>query len=294
MTKPKIPKKIFDIPIGKKLTINIFIIPIIVCAVCGGYIKIFVFAYMSAALHELAHVICAAALKTEVSQIRIYPFGFSAHLKTGYINSSEKEFFIAMAGPVCSLLIFVLFSFLNFWYAYPGFLYIADVNLALCAINLVPTLPLDGGRMLKSILVLRFGIIRAYNFMVKFSRILIIIMCTIAVSVFFVSNFNFSLCLISAFLFQNLAFEQQAISIVALKEILANRQKAERTEKLRTKTLCVNESRTASGILHFLSYDYFCIIHIMDNDCNIAKTLTEVQVLDALTRYGIRIKYKDI
>lgn len=294
MTKPKMRIKTFDISLGKRLTVNIFIVPILICAARSGYMTSFALTYISAALHEIAHVLCATAFKTEISQIRIYPFGFSAHLKNGYINNSEKEFFIAMAGPAFSLMLFVLFAFLNFLHPYPYLLYIADVNLSLCAVNLIPSLPLDGGRMLKSILVARFGIIRAYNFMVKFSRVLIVLLSSLAVFVFFASSFNFSLCLVAAFLFQNLAFEQQAISIVALKEILANRQKAEKTENLRAKILCVNEVQVASGILRFLSYDYFYIIHLMDKDFKISKTLTEVQVLDALTKHGIRIRYKDI
>lgn len=294
MQKPKFWKRIFDIPIGKKLKVNIFVLPLLACAILGDYGELFMLTYLSAALHEIAHVICAAALKTKISEIRIYPFGFSAHLKNGYINSSEKEFFIAISGPFFSLLLFGICSFVSSLYSCPQLLYLADVNLAICAVNLIPTLPLDGGRMLKSILVSRFGIIRAYNFMLKFSRVLICLLSVFAVFLFFASRFNFSLCLISAFLLQNLAFEQQSISIVALKEILANRQKAERTENLRVKILCVNENRTASGILRCLSYDYFYIVHVMDKYGRISKILTEVQVLDALTKDGIRVKYKDI
>ena len=170
----------------------------------------------------------------------------------------------------------------------------ADINLCLCLVNLIPTLPLDGGRMVKALLTARFGIIRAYNFAIKISRVLIILLLICSGIIFFISDFNFSLILISAFLLQNLCGEQQAVSTVTLREILQNAEKAEKCHSLPVKTLCVKESCAASGILRHLSYDCFYIVHTLDKKSRIIKTLTETQVLTALTENGIRTRYGDI
>ena len=170
----------------------------------------------------------------------------------------------------------------------------ADINLCLCLVNLIPILPLDGGRMLKSLLTARFGIIRAYNFAIKLSKVLIILLIICAGIVFFIADFNFSLILISAFLLQNLCSEQQAVSTVTLREILQSTEKAENCHSLPVKTLCVKESRAASGILRHLSYDCFYIVHTLDKKSRIINTLTETQILAALTEKGIRTRYGDI
>lgn len=293
----KIPnnlKKVFEIPLGKKLKISIWLIPTAFCAISGGYGKIFLFTYLSAMLHELAHIFCAKALGVDMSKITLYPFGISAKLKSGYIRSSEKEFFIALAGPFLSLILFWIFTALNKFSGWSVPSFAADANLALCAVNLIPALPLDGGRAFKAILTARYGILRAYNFMMKFSRLVILVLLGIAVIFFLISDFNFSLILISAFLLQNFCSEQRAVTTITLKEILSTAQKFKLTPGLPSKVLCVLGSRPASGILRHLSYDCFYIIHILDKDTKIIKILTETQVINALIRHGIRIRYEDI
>lgn len=293
----KIPKqlsKISEIPVGKHLKFSIWLIPTVICAIYGGYTHTFAVAYLSAILHEAAHIICARAVSVSVSRIELYPFGISARLKSGYIQSSEKEFIIAFAGPALSLLLYwsciILYRFTQSEF----FKFGADVNLCLCLVNLIPILPLDGGRMVKSLLTARFGIIRAYNFTIKLSKYLIFLFLIFAGIIFFISDFNFSLILISAFLLQNLCDEQQAVSTVTLREILQNSEKVQNCHSLSVKTLCVNENDVASAILKRLSYDCFYIVHILDKKSRIIKTLTETQILTALTENGIRTRYGDI
>ncbi len=288
----KIPfQKIFDIPVGKKIQINIWLIPIILSSYFGGYFNLFCAAYISAMLHELAHITCAKLLKIQIDRVCIYPFGISAKLKSSYIQSSEKEFLVAISGPILSI---CLFWILSYFYSNDKniiWLYAADTNLALCIVNLIPALPLDGGRMLKSILTLRFGIIRAYNFMFKFSKIIITLLLLFSL-IFIITNNNFSLILICAFLLQNLAFEQKTISQITLHEILSVKEKA--NTALPAKVICVPDTRTATHILKQLSYDRFCVINVLNNDCKIINTLTEAEILEALVQKGLSIKYGEI
>ncbi len=294
MKIPQIPKKIFDIPIGKSLKLNIWTIPMLIMSFLSNYGEIFLFAYLSSTLHELAHIFCAKALHVGVSYVQVYPFGIAAHLENEYIKNSEKEFFIAFAGPFCSFILFGVFSFIEKIYPLSQISFLINTNLALCFINLLPILPLDGGRMLKSILTVRFGVIRAYRFMLKISKIMLIFLIIFIFVLIFVSKFNFSLVLITAFLLQNLVFEHQAISVISLKEILSNHQKSKYAENLPTRVLCVHKDRPASGIIRHLSYDCFYIVNVMDKNSSIIKTVTEVEILDKLIEKGIRTKYQDI
>ncbi len=284
-------QKIFELSVGNHLKISIWILPIILSAYFGGYSHLFFIAYFSAALHELAHILCAKLLNVQIDKVSIYPFGISARLKAGYIQSSEKEFFIAIAGPFCSLTLFWAFSYFYTKFQQITLSYAADINLALCIVNLIPAIPLDGGRICKALLTLRFGIIRAYNFMLKFSRVVIALLLIFAI-LFIIVNKNFSLILICSFLLQNLVCEQKAISQIALKEIMSVKEKI--NTNLPTKVLCVPYERSASHILKQLSYDRFCVVNVLDKNCKIIKALTEVEVLEALTQNGLRIKYGEI
>ncbi len=296
MNKPKKLQfsRIFNIYITKKFSINIWVVPTFIFSAAGGYADMFFLAYATALFHELSHVFTAKLMKVSVSEVRIYPFGVNAKLSRSYIQSSEKEFLIAFAGPLSNLLLFWMVMIIKSFTDSELLSYCADLNLAMCAVNLVPALPLDGGRMLKSMLTSKYGIIRSYNFMLKLSRGIVIVLMTASVIFFFVSSFNFSLILISAFLLQNLCTEQQALSVIALKEILNSSNKFSSNTEYPTKIICVSGNMPARRILKFLSYDYCYVVHITDSESKIIKTVTESQVLTALTKHGLRTLYRDV
>lgn len=293
MKKLKFPKT-FDIKLGSRFAMNVWFIPVALCAVFGGYGNLFLAGFTVALLHELAHVYCAHRLGVSVSRITVYPFGVAAQLSGEYIKSSEKEFIIAFSGPFFNMILFWLCVILSDHLSYSTLQFCLDINIAMAFVNLIPALPLDGGRMLKSILTSQMGFIRAYNFMLRLSRILIYAMATFAIYIFISSGFNFSLVLISAFLLQNLSREQRTISHITLNEILNNSQKLKSRNMYKAKVICVTEETSASVILRHLSYDYFCVVHVADKNCVIAKTLSETQILGALIQKGIRIRFKDI
>ncbi len=287
-------KKGFFISFGERIEISIFLVPMFVFSFIYGYGHMLLLAYTFSFLHELAHIFCALFLKVRVCGIRLYPFGICAKLSKGYSPPPEKEFFVAFSGPFFSLVVFWVFSFLNSSYQNDLFAFCMDINLAICFLNLVPALPLDGGRMLKSILSARFGIIRSFVFLRRLSLIMICLLFAFALFLIFVSGFNFSLILISAFLFQNLSFEEQSISMLTLKEIMYSKQKANFLDNFRTKNFCFSEDCLASSLLRHLGSDYFCLVFVMDKDFKVTKVLTETKVIDELLSKGLRIKYKDI
>ncbi len=293
MKKLKLPKT-FDITLGSHFAVNVWFIPVAVCALLGGYGNLFFAGFTIALLHELAHVFSARRLGISVSQITVYPFGIAAQLSAEYIKNSEKEFIIAFSGPFFNIILFWLCVMISKYLPYDTLQFCLDINIAMALVNLIPTLPLDGGRMLKSILTSQIGIIRAYNFMLRLSRILICALGTFAVYIFISSGFNFSLVLISAFLLQNLSREQRSISRITLNEILTNSQKLKSRNTYKTKVICVTEETVVSILLRHLSYDYFCIVHVADKNCTITKTLSETQILAALTQKGVRTKFRDI
>lgn len=292
ITKFHFPKN-FNIKLGSFFSINFWTIPVILCSVRGGYFSRFAAAYAIALFHEFSHIFCARRMRVPISGICVYPFGVAARLRRGYIQSSAAEFFIAFAGPFSNAVLFWVLCALNHFYPSELLLYCMDINLAMCAVNLIPSLPLDGGRMFKSILTPRLGIIRAYNFAIKISRAAIIALIAAAAYILFVSNFNFSLVLIAAFLLQNLCSESQTLSVITVKEVLNSHAKPREREQS-VRVLCADQNLPARSILRYLTYDYFYIICVTDENSEIIGQLTESQIFSALSEKGVRTLYRDI
>lgn len=115
--------------------------------------------FFSIVFHELSHSLVARRYDLPIKGITLFLFGGVAEMESEP-KSAKAEFFIAIAGPIASLLLAVAFYavFLLFetWELPKPLLgivrYLALINTVLAIFNLVPAFPLDGGRVLRAVL----------------------------------------------------------------------------------------------------------------------------------------------
>lgn len=114
--------------------------------------------FLSVLLHELAHSVVARSRGIEVAGITLFIFGGVAEMKQEPERPMD-EFLLTIVGPLSSLALsgafFVLARLFLDWGAEPAAVVsdtLASLNLVLAVFNMVPAFPLDGGRVLRSIL----------------------------------------------------------------------------------------------------------------------------------------------
>lgn len=110
--------------------------------------------FASVLAHELAHAVMARAEGLGTGHITLYVFGGLASLQGQPANPSA-EFKIAVVGPAASFLIGTVF-FLGAQFTPAGaaetvLRHLGLVNWFLAAFNILPGLPLDGGRVLRAV-----------------------------------------------------------------------------------------------------------------------------------------------
>lgn len=115
--------------------------------------------FASILAHELSHSLVTLAGGGKVDKITLFIFGGVAEI-SDEPGSPSKEFLMAAAGPGMSLLlsgacyvgfVFAVRAAFPWWVVAPlG--YLATINLFVAVFNLLPGFPLDGGRVLRSIL----------------------------------------------------------------------------------------------------------------------------------------------
>jgi Zn-dependent protease/CBS domain-containing protein len=116
--------------------------------------------YVSLLAHELAHAVVARRRGIKVGAITLWLFGGVSSLESEP-TSARTEALVAGVGPLTSIAVAAIAAAIA--YAFPVdlvravFSYLAVVNIALAVFNLVPAFPLDGGRLLSSVLWWRTG-----------------------------------------------------------------------------------------------------------------------------------------
>ncbi len=127
-------------------------------------------AFGSVLLHELGHAIVARTLGVHVSGIELGFLGGAAKM-VDMPKRPNHEIAIAVAGPVVSLVLAGIGLGLGALMQSPLVSTIGWINLVLAAFNLIPALPMDGGRILRAVLAKRMSFVRATDVSVTVARV---------------------------------------------------------------------------------------------------------------------------
>lgn len=137
-------------------------LPVATHLVMAGVATLLFFA--SILVHELSHTLCSLREGVQVVDITLWLFG-GVSRADGPLPSPGAEFRVVFAGPLASAALAALFLALaaagsalglsDAWTGVPA--YLAWINLLLLVFNMVPALPLDGGRLLHSWIWRRTG-----------------------------------------------------------------------------------------------------------------------------------------
>ena len=162
-------------------------------------------------LHEFGHALAARKYGVKTKDIILTPIGGLARLE----NLPKKplhELVVAIAGPLVNVLIALIFSIALLLLGYndwmdltirspfvdiPHFIeFLIKLNLTLFLFNLIPALPMDGGRILRAFLSQFMGRYRATLVSARIGQALALIM----IGVGWYSGLSFSLILIGCFI----------------------------------------------------------------------------------------------
>ena len=114
--------------------------------------NLLLWAVLSCVLHELGHWISIWLLGGHVQRLTLTVAGAELSPERQRLFSYREEFIIAAAGPLVSLLLAVSLVYAAAGLGWENGYLFAGMNLAAGVLNLIPILPLDGGRMLAAAL----------------------------------------------------------------------------------------------------------------------------------------------
>lgn len=237
-------------------------------------ILIFLVCTLTAVAHELGHSLVAEIKGYKLNKITLMPFG--AIVQGNFDKPFIKDdLIISLAGPITNLLIAVLF--VASWWVYPiSYPYtqvVVQANLSMALVNLLPALPLDGGRILFSILRLKFTK-KTANVICK---ILGVMLSCILLTLFIISFFstpNISLLFFSLFvLFGVLSREKENNYIRAY--VGVSREKL--LKGVRISRFALDKDASVKRLVNLIDGDALNEVVILDGNEKLA-TLSEEKI----------------
>ena len=245
------------------------------------------------AAHEAAHLLAARALGVGVSQLRLMPFGGAISLENPYAIAPGKLLAVAAAGPAGSLLCLILSAALAHWRALsPGLsLALIQANLVLMLFNLVPALPLDGGRMLYALLCERLGRAKAAELGILLGRITAAMLAGLALAMAILHRrVNLSLLFAAAFLLASAGDERRALSGADLRALLGTLKPV--AQPMPARMVAVGEDCAARAALRAARADALTLYAVYSGS-RLVRLTDDRRLLEALIAGGADARVGD-
>ena len=275
-----------------------FIGLLVICALFGLLLKA-VIIFSLVILHELAHILTARAYGIKVISIELYPYGGTAVMEDSFEGKRKEEAAIAFAGPAFNLVLLFFIQTLRWEGLISGewAVEFIKLNFWLAIFNLLPILPLDGGRIIRALLAGSFGF-------VKTTKTLAVIGKWVGGGFFIL---GFLMQAMGYYIYEPLMFVILGIFIwIGSNKELANarivflKQLCRKKEQLLTKgfmpSTCFTVSRSApiGKITDEFRTDRYSLVNVLGSKDRIEKTLSETEVVQGMLEYGREHKAGDL
>ena len=266
------------IKITKYIYIHIFTVVLFAVCFCTRNFFELSAIYAVMLLHEVAHLIAAVCIGLRASHITLYPFGVNLKLKNKMICSLSDEIILYAAGPLCNAVFSLAAIMLYQHFPIYAIQYFYISNTALCAINLLPTSPLDGGIILKKILAYKIGTKKASKVTTVISVIMSLLLVFLGIYIVYITKYNYSVLMLSVLLIGNIFTQKEKYNFDYIKELMFYKNKSRKHVSVKV----ADENATPREISKLFDFGKYSIVFQTDNSGKIKNIVTETEIIDKI------------
>lgn len=248
--------------------------------------------FASVLVHELSHTIMAAILGVKVAEIELLPFGGQAKIEDFTGLHPDKEIYTALAGPIISLSLAALFYFLPALQSAKTLL-IVQINLFLGVFNLLPALPLDGGRILRAFLSGVLGYKKATARSALMGKIIAIMIAAYGGYLFYEQKSGANFMVIAVILFWAAHREGKLLSYAFMRYLVHKKSELSNKGFLASRQIVSHEDALIKEILDTTRPSYYMIVLILDAAHRPLGMRSEAELIECLFEKGPHARLRD-
>jgi len=243
--------------------------------------------------HELAHLWTARAYGFRVVGLELFPFGGAAYCDDLFEGRKLEESIMALAGPAFNVVLLFGAQALRWQGVWTGGF--ADdfvrFNFWLAAFNLIPVLPLDGGRVARALFAESFGFVRTTKFLAWSGKWLGVLLALYGIILVGRRNFAegpLTFIVLGGFFWLAGSKEISSAHITFLRQLTRKKEDLLKRGLMRSRWVTVHQDTPLVRIVEEFTPDHYAMISLAKEDMGLGKILTETDVVEGMLREGIR------
>ena len=267
------------IKITSKLYIHFLTLVMLAVCVFSRRAGIFLFTYAVMAVHEAAHMAAAVFIGLKTDRIVFYPYGVNLKLKNKFVHSIADEIILYMAGPLVNCILALVSLALYEIYRLPELQVMYAGNIMLFVSNMLPVYPLDGGVILKKILAYFIGNRAAARIMTVISAVITAAMAAAGIYAVYITEFNFSIMLLTAFLFCSIFTQKEKYDVDFVRELMFYKKK----RKNRIKHIIASDRDDYRTIAGSFVPGKYGVVYLENDRGEITGIKSETEIMERVT-----------
>jgi stage IV sporulation protein FB len=237
-------------------------------------------------IHELGHVSMAKGFGWRVKEVQLLPFGGVAVVEESGNIPAFEEIWVALAGPIqnawMAAFAYIMMQFssndLGWWQ------YFLQANIMIGLFNMMPILPLDGGKVLVSILSFQLSYYKTLHICAWISLMIssgIVIYALISAST--QGGIHLNLLMIGLFLVYSNWISYRHIPYLFRRFLISREGRAlhHLAQGTSTHPIIVGGHKDITAIVHMFMRERYHLIFILSKQGRIQKVLTEQHVIQS-------------
>ncbi|GMA52363.1 peptidase M50 [Alicyclobacillus contaminans] len=234
-------------------------------------------------LHELGHAAMADHLGYVVEEVSLLPFGGVAKLGYGSLGFRPRhEALIAVAGPLVNVALSALAFGMHAlgWWTHAFYIQVVELNLWIVVFNLLPGLPLDGGRVLRAARSRTIGYEQATREAYQVAIwIAVVLLCAGALSLW-VGYPHLGMVILGLFLLTSAFVGRRDTGMDTIRFLDAKRKAGPSPEPVRA--LAVPATATVRDVVRQFAPDRYHMVYIRDEEGVVRAVVEEDELIDAV------------
>ncbi|AJA48411.1 putative metalloprotease [Clostridium pasteurianum DSM 525 = ATCC 6013] len=268
------------------IKINKFFIPYIILLIFIGFNGNLITAFIMVIFHEFTHYFVARYFGFKSGNVEILPFGAVLTVNDFEEASFKEDLIISLSGPIFNLVLAVIFYIVYLYFHNTIINSLFLTNAALGVFNLVPALPLDGGRIFRNLMARKIRY-RLANFI-----IIIVSICIGSafmlyyIYCFFKGQMNLSFGIIALYIIIYSFREKERIAYIIMSDIIKKKFKFIKRGYIENKSFSIYSKNDLLKALSLVEKNKYNIFTVLDDELRVIDIIYEEEILEALKSYG--------
>jgi len=272
-------------------SIHPLLVIVMIASVLTGYWAELAALFAIVLVHELGHVLAAKSYGWRIRSIKLLPFGGVAETEEAGTVPARQEAIVAAAGPLQ-----------NVWMAGAAYVlgasggwdsdwanYIVQANLMIGLFNLLPILPLDGGKLMQVWLSFILPYHQALERSTQISLVLSAAMVAVACYPIAGGGIQLNMLVVGLFLFASNWTFRRHIPYVFIRFLMNRGSEANRRQEAGTiaSPIVVSQKQQLGGVLRMLRRERYHLIYVMGSGGSVIEIVPEERVIGHFLTNGM-------